>query len=106
MRLDPHYPFFYLWTLGHASYMSRRNGDAVDAFKKITQQNPNFLPAHAYLAVLFAEMGREKAAREAWDKARQLSPGVSLASLSHRLPYRRPADLDRLLTAANKGGLH
>jgi class 3 adenylate cyclase len=104
--LDPHYPFFYLWTLGHASYMSRRNGDAVDAFKKITQQNPNFLPAHAYLAVLFAEIGREKAAREAWDKARQLSPGVSLASLSQRLPYRRPADLDRLLTAANKGGLH
>lgn len=106
MRLNPHYPFFYLWTLGHASYMSRRNGDAVDAFKKITQQNPNFLPAHAYLAVLFAEMGREKAAREAWDKARQLSPGVSLASLGQRLPYRRPADLDRLLTAANKAGLH
>jgi adenylate cyclase len=106
MRLNPHYPFFYLWTLGHASYMSRRNGDAMDAFKKITQQNPNFLPAHAYLAVLFAEMGREKAAREAWDKARQLSPGVSLASLSQRLPYRRPADLDRLLTAANQAGLH
>ncbi len=53
MRLNPHYPFFYLWTLGHASYMLRRNGDAVDAFKKITQQNPNFLPAHAYLAVVF-----------------------------------------------------
>jgi Flp pilus assembly protein TadD len=71
----------------------RRNGDAVDAFKKITEQNPNFLPAHAYLAVLFAEMGREKEARAAWDKARQLSPGASLTSLSQRLPYRRPADL-------------
>jgi hypothetical protein len=56
--------------------------------------------------VLFAEMGREKEAREAWDKARQLSPGASLLNLRQRLPYRRPADLDRLLTAANKAGLH
>jgi len=71
--------------------MLRRNGDAVDAFKTITEQN--LLPAHAYLAVLFAEMGREKEARAAWDKARQLSPGASLTSLSQRLLYRRPADL-------------
>src|SRR5712692_6536415 len=106
MRLNPHYLFFYLWTLGHASYMLRRNGDAVDAFKKVTQQNPNFLPAHPYLAVVFAEMGREKEAREAWAKARQLSPGASLLTLSQHLPYRRPAGLDRLLTAANKGGIH
>jgi adenylate cyclase len=106
MRLNPHYPFFYLWTLGHASYLLRRNADAVDAFNRIKQQNPNFVPAHAYLAVLFAEMGREKEARDAWAKASQLSPGASLPRLRQRLPYRRPADLDRFLTAANKARLH
>ena len=66
----------------------------------------NFIPAHAYLAVVLAEMGREKEAREAWAKASQLSPGVSLAGIRERLPYRRPADLDRFLTAANRAGLH
>jgi adenylate cyclase len=107
MRLNPHYPFFYLWTLGHSSYLSRRNADAIDAFNRLKQQNPNFIAAHAYLAVLLAEMGREKQARDAWAKASQLSPGVSLARMSERLPYRRrPADLDRFLTAANKAGLH
>ena len=105
-RLNPHYPFFYLWTLGHASYLLRRNADAVDAFSRIKQQNPNFVPAHAYLAVLLAEMGREKEARAAWAKALELSPGASLASLRERLPYRRPTDLDRFLTAVNKVGLH
>ena len=105
MRLNPHYPFFYLWTLGHAYYMTRRTGDAVDAFAKVLQQNPNFLPAHAYLAVLFTEMGREKEAREAWEKARRLSPEASLSNLRQRLPYRRPADLDRFLTAAHKAML-
>jgi adenylate cyclase len=106
MRLNPHYPFFYLWTLGHASYLSRRHADAMDAFNRLKQQNPNFIPAHAYLAVVFAEMGREKEAREAWAKANQLSPGASLASLRERLPYRRPANLDRFLTAASMAGLH
>ncbi len=106
MRLNPHYPFFYLWTLGHAAYLLGRNREAMEAFNKLAQENPNFLPAHAYAAVLFVEMGREKEAREAWDRARRLSPGVSLSSLAERVPYRRPADLDRLLTAARKAGLH
>jgi adenylate cyclase len=105
MRLNPHYPFFYLWTLGHAYYLTERRPEALDAFSRIVQQNPNFLPAHAYRAVLFTEMGRAKEAREAWEKARQLSPGASLSNLRQRLPYRRSADLDRFLTAAHKVGM-
>jgi adenylate cyclase len=100
MRLDPHYPFFYLWALGHASYVARHNGDAVDALARLARQNPNFVPAHAYLAVLYTEMGRAKDAQKAWERARRISPGASLSSLRQRLPYRRPADLDRFLTAA------
>jgi adenylate cyclase len=105
MRLNPHYPFFYLWTLGHALYLTRRTEDAVDAFRKLVQQNPNFLPAHAYLAALFTEMGRHEEAEAAWRQAQQLSPGASLASLRQRLPYRRQADLDRFLAAARRAGL-
>ena len=105
MRLNPHYPFFYLWTLGHALYLTRRSEDAVDAFRKLVQQNPNFLPAHAYLAALFTEMGRHEEAQAAWRQAQQLSPGASLAGLRQRLPYRRPADLDRFLAAARRAGL-
>ena len=105
MRLNPHYPFFYLWTLGHAYYLTRRTDDAVDAFRRLVQQNPNFLPAHAYLAALFTEMGRHEEAQAAWRQTLQLSPETSLAGLQQRLPYRRPADLDRFLTAARKVGL-
>jgi adenylate cyclase len=105
MRLNPHYPFFYLWTLGHASYMTRQTDAAVDAFRRIVQENPNFLPAHAYRAALFAEMGRDEEARAAWRQTQQLSPGASLASIRQRLPYRRPADLDRFLAAARRAGL-
>ena len=102
MRLNPRYPFFYLWTLGHAYYLMERRQEALDAFGRIVQLNPNFVPAHAYRAVVLSEQGRVKAAREAWDKASQLSPGASMPNLRERLPYKRPADLDRLLTAAHR----
>jgi adenylate cyclase len=105
MRLNPRYPFYYLWTLGHASYLTGRTGDAVDAFNRVLQQNPNFMPARAYLAVLFTEMGRDREAREAWDTLRRLGSGVMLSDIRQRLPYRRPADLDRFLTAVHRAGL-
>ena len=105
MRLNPHYPFFYQWTLGHGYYLIERRQEALDAFARVVRENPNFVPAYAYRAVLFSELGRVREAREAWEKASHLSPGVSMGSLRERIPYRRPADLDRLLTAAHRAGM-
>ena len=105
MRLNPHYPFYYLWTLGHGYYLTGRRQEALDAFAKLAQENPNFLAAYAYSGVLFDELGRMKEAREAWAKAGQLSPGASMQSLRDRIPYRRPADLDRLLSAMHRAGM-
>ena len=106
MRLNPHYPFFYLWTLGHANYLLERRQEAVDTLEKLVQQNGNFLAAHAYRAVLYGELGRDKQARAAWQKAAELSPGATVSSLRQHLPYRRQADLNRFLAGAQKAGLH
>jgi adenylate cyclase len=105
MRLDPHYPFFYLWTLGHAHYLAGNSREAIDAFRKIVAENPNFVPAHAYLAVVLSETGHQNEARAAWLEASRLSPGASLALLRQQLPYRRPADIERFLNAARKVGM-
>jgi adenylate cyclase len=105
MRLNPRYPFFYLWTLGHALYLVERRQEALHAFGKIVELNPKFVPAYAYQAVVLSEMGRVKAAREAWDKAGQISPGASMPALRERLPYKRPTDLDRFLTAAHRASM-
>lgn len=82
-----------------ASAVARRNGEAVDALTKVLHENPDFLPAYAYLAVLYTEMGQARRAQEAWGQARRLSPDASPSNLRQRMPYRRPADLDRFLTA-------
>jgi adenylate cyclase len=102
MRLNPHYPVFYLWTLGHAFYLTERRQEALNAFSSIAKENPNFVPAHAYRAVILSELGRAKEAREAWAKASEISPGASMTTLRDRLPYKRPSDLDRFLTAMHK----
>ena len=105
MRLNPHYPYFYLWTLGHAEYLAGRRREALDTFDKLVQANPDFLGAHAYRAAVLTELRREGEAQQAWHTASRLSPGVTLAALRERLPYRRPADLERVLAAVRTSGL-
>jgi len=104
MRLNPHYPYFYDWTLGHGYYLTGQRQQALDSFARALKGNPNCLPAHAYRGVLFTELGRMKEAREEFEQASHLGTGVSMVSLRERLPYKRPADLDRLLTAAHRAG--
>jgi len=105
MRLNPHYPFFYLWTLGHGYYLADRKQEALATLDKVAAANPNFIGAQAYRAVLYGELGREREARAAWDRTRELIPTASLATLRERLPYRRQSDLDRLIGAAARAGL-
>jgi adenylate cyclase len=104
MRLNPQYPFYYLWTLGHAYYLDGRNGDAITTLSKLVERNPNFLPAHAFLAVLYSEQGLDQKARAEWAAASKLMPEVSLESLRQMLPYRNEQDLERLLAAMQKVG--
>ena len=104
MRLNPHYPYFYDWTLGHGYYLTGQRQQALDSFARALKGNPNFLPAHAYRGVLFTELGRMNEAREEFEQASHLGTGASMMSLRERLPYKRPADLDRLLAAAHRAG--
>ena len=105
MRLNPQYPFFYLWTLGHAYYLTGRSAEAIATFKKLVEQNPNFLPAHAFLSILYSEQGRDQDARAEAAAALMLSPQTSLESLRQLVPYRNEKDLERFLTGMRKTGM-
>ncbi len=104
MRLNPQYPFFYLWTLGHAYYLTGRSPEAIDTLRKLLDRNSNFVPAHAFLAVLYGERGLEKEARAEGEKASRLSPRASLESLRQRVPYKDERALERFLAGMRKAG--
>ena len=74
-------------------------------FKKALTRNPDFLPAHAILAAIYSELGREEEARAEAAEVLQISPNFSLEVLRQRLPYKDPADLERFLDGLRKARL-
>jgi adenylate cyclase len=104
MRLNPQHPFFYLWTLGHAYYLTGRTQEAIDTLRQVLERNANFVPAHAFLAVLYGELGLDKEARAEGEKASRLSPRASLESLRQSVPYKDERDLERFLAGMRKAG--
>jgi len=105
MRLNPQYPTWYLWALGHAYYLLRRYEDAIVTFKRALTRNPDFIPANGFLTIIYAETGSPAEAKVAGGTVQKLSPGFSFATLQQRLPYKDPAVLERILDAARRSGL-
>jgi adenylate cyclase len=105
MRLNPQYPVWYVWELGHTYYLTGRYEEAIATMKRILARNPEFLPAQEYLAVIYSELGREEEARAAGAECLRLHPNLPLKVIAQRLPYKDPAVLERVLNAARKAGL-
>jgi adenylate cyclase len=105
MRLNPEYPTWYLWHLGHAYYLTGRYEEAIAILKRTVIRNPEFMPAHAYLSSSYVALGRAGEAEAEGDAVARLSPQLSVEGLRQRLPYKDPAVLERVLSAARKAGL-
>ncbi len=105
VRLNPHYPTWYLWCLGHAYYLLRRYDEAISTFKRALARNPDFVPAHGFLAIIYSEIGSREEAQVAGSAALRLSPKFSSHTLQQRLPYKDPAVLARVLDALRQSGL-
>lgn len=94
MRLNPLYPPLYEFTLGHAYFLVGEYEQAIDALRRLLDRNPNFLPAHIYLALCLGRLGRvDEAQAEAAEFAR-VTPNMSWDSWRQRLPYKDKAVLD------------
>ncbi len=104
MQLNPIYPVFYLWELGHAYYLTEQLEEAIATLKKLIDRNPNFLPAYSYLAASYVELEREEEAKfDAADLERLTH--ISMEDWKKRLPYKDPKMLDRLFDALKKAGI-
>jgi tetratricopeptide (TPR) repeat protein len=105
MRLNPHYPLFYIFQLGEAYRYMGRYEEAMAAYKKALTRNPNLLPAHLGLAVSYSELGREEEARAEAAEVLRINPQYSLEVLRQRSPFKDPAVLERMIAALRKAGL-
>jgi TolB-like protein/Flp pilus assembly protein TadD len=104
MRLNPIYPVWYLWSLGHAHFLTGRYEAAIATFKRVLNRNPNFHPAHCYLAASYIEKGQREEALAEIEFLRG-GPQPSVKFWRQKLPYKDQAVLEHLFDDLRKAGL-
>ncbi len=105
LRLDPRPPAWYLRHLGQAYRLTGRVEEASATLKRALAQDPDNGGIHLELAVLYSEVGREEEARAEVTELRRCLPKVSVAVLKQALPYKDPAEVERVLAALRQAGL-
>jgi len=105
MRLNPIYPAYYSWELGHAYFLMGRYEEAIETLKRVLGRNSDFMPAHVYLAASYSEIGRKEEARAEAAELERLSPQTSLEAMRQRLPYKDQAVLEHLFDGLRKAGV-
>jgi adenylate cyclase len=102
MRLNPHYPNWYLTSLADGYFALSRYEDMVDTLEKVSEPYPHY---YRRLAVGYAHLGRIEEARAALAKYRKGEPQASIEFLVETMPFKRREDLDRFLDGMRKAGL-
>jgi adenylate cyclase len=105
MRLDPHYPAILLHFLGqtHVSL-----GDYEIAAGHLTERiarNPGTDASRMLLASCYGHLGRLDDARAAWSGLLAVNPDFSVEQRARVLPYKDPADFQRIADGLAKAGL-
>jgi adenylate cyclase len=105
MRLDPYYGEFWLHFLALTYFGAGRYEDAAAALRRRIIRRPDTDISRVLLAACYGFLGRPEEARALWREALECNPGYSLEQKRRVLPYRNPADFERLADGLRKAGL-
>lgn len=105
IRLSPFPGPLQYDVLGRAYFMTEKYDDAILILKKAVQINPDFLPAHIFLAACYSSMGRDVEANASAKEVLRINPKFNLESYAKRLTYKNKADIEREVAALQKAGL-
>ena len=105
MRLNPRYPAFYLYVLGHAFRLLGRTEEAITIQKRALARSPDFLVSHVALAVMYSESERAQEARTEAAEILRIYPHFSLERWQQGIPFKGQVEVARVATALRKAGL-
>ena len=105
MRLDPTLPGQYLHFLGTAYFVAGDYETAEKMFKDRITANPHTDLSRAFLASTLGHLGRAKEARGVWQELKEINPRYSLADHIDRLPFKDPAEAEKIAKGVRKAGL-
>jgi adenylate cyclase len=105
MRLNPHYPPFYIHALGSAYHQAWQNEEAIATMKRYLVYNPNAFIPHLVLTCSYSDLGRDEEARAAAAEVLRLSPSFSTEVWRKNQWTKDPAQLERHINNLRKAGL-
>ncbi len=105
IRLDPHHPDQFLHFLGLNYFALDRFDEAIAVLKSRVVRNPNTDVSRVLLASIFGHLGRHEEARDSWEQVMKINPAFSLEHRRRILPYRNPADFDKIVEGLRKAGI-
>ena len=105
MALNPLCPGMWLHFQGQAYYQLRRYEEAENVLKRRIFRTPETDASRVLLAATYGQTGRLDEAREQWREVLRVNPDYSLEHRRKVLPYKDPADFERVVEGLRKVSL-
>ena len=105
MRLDPHYSNMLLHMLAQAHFMLGNYEEAAKHLLERIARNPSTDASRMLLAAAYGHLGRLEEARTVWGELLKVNPDFSLAQRARVLPYKDPAEFERITSGLAKADL-
>jgi adenylate cyclase len=104
VRLNPIPPTWYLFSLGDAYFLTGQYDEAIAAYKRVFNLNPDDMVAHVGLAATYAMQRREEEAGAQAAQILRISPKFYIDAYASTLPFENKADRDLLIDGLRKAG--
>jgi adenylate cyclase len=105
MALNPLCPGMWLHFQGQVYYQLRRYEEAENVLKRRIFRTPETDASRVLLAATYGQTGRLDEAREQWREVLRVNPDYSLEHRRKVLPYKDPADFERVAEGLRKASL-
>lgn len=105
MRLNPHYPFWYLTGRGNVHFLMGNYETAITAFEAAAERNPTVSFVRWRLAAAYAQIGRIEDAKWETEELRNNGFNKGIDVVLRTMALQRPVDIQRYREGLLKAGL-
>ena len=105
VRLDPRYSDVHLDWLAQAHFQLGQFEQAAELLQRRIVRNPDTDISRVLLAATYGHLGRAIDAKAMWEEALRINPKYSLEHRRRVLPYKDPADFEKIVDGLRKARL-
>ena len=105
IRLNPIPRVFDYFTMGFAHQSTQKYEEAIEAYNKCFELNPDFWPARVGKVVVYGHMGDKENAKKAISELHRIDPEFSKSYFLKTMPFKKQSSRDFVGEGLTKAGL-